>query len=214
MHQHASGPVPAPAPHLEVSVERRRLERARLVFARGTAHVTLGAWELDDHLVVASFFKRIPQIAAEREGTVVIRYPWTSMLDYRAFSAEIALATGVDWAIESEDGQVDTVLDLRAARLGTVSLRGGQCDVTLKLPPVQGIVPVSLEGGAFNVNVLHPPGVAVAVEVTGGVDDCTFDGRHVAALDADLRLPSEQPAPGYRLRVTGGATRVRVDSVQ
>jgi hypothetical protein len=212
-HDEAPDTRRVPARRLDVAIERRTLRAAHLIFARGAPHVTLGACELDEHLLVASFFRRLPEVAAERAGTIVVRYPRTSILDYRAFSAEISLAAGVDWWLQARGGQRDAAIDLRAATLARLELSGGQFDVTLKLPRPDGVVPLALEGGAFDVNVLHPAGIAVDVRIAGGVDDCAFDGRRIEALDADFSAGDAGARPNrYVLSVIGGARRLSVTS--
>jgi hypothetical protein len=90
-----------------------------------------------------------------------------------------------------------------------VTLEGGANRVSLRLPHPSGTVPIRFGGGATDISVLRPVGVAVRVVVHDGFDRWQVDGKTIEAADKQpFQSPSfARQADRYDVELTGGAYR-------
>jgi hypothetical protein len=75
-------------------------------------------------------------------------------------------------------------------------------------------VAVIIFGGASNVAIRRPEGVAARLRVDGGATNLTFDYRHIGAAGGVLDLQSgdyDGVADRYDIAVTGGANNLSID---
>ena len=103
--------------------------------------------------------------------------------------------------------------DLRSLRLGSLRLGGGAGRLDLALPEPLGTVNVVARGGASNVAIRRPIGVAARLRVEGGATHLRFDGRRIGAAGGELDLKSrnyDSATHRYDIIVTGGANNVGV----
>src|SRR5215217_6376289 len=140
----------------------------RLEFVRGAANVTLHVGSGMEDLYRARFDGPVPDVGAEG-GAVTVKYTWTlHPFDWRRRGADIALNAQVPWRITVRGGGVSRLdADLGGLRLDSFEVEGGASRVELTLPDPSGAVPIRIDGGASNVTVRRPEGVAARVDVGG-----------------------------------------------
>lgn len=150
-------------------------------------------------------------------GVVSIRYPRAPFCDWLGCwseSPEIALNARILWDIEVRGGASRLVADLRGLRLGSLSLDGGAGRSEVVLPAPAGTVPVVIFGGASNVAIRRPNGVAARLRVGGGATHLKFDDRRIGAAGGALDLRDRDydgAAARYDVSVTGGVNNVSID---
>ena len=157
-----------------------------------------------------------PRVWAEG-GAVTIEYPRFPIFDWlyylRERSAEVALNAHIPWDIEIHDGASRLTADLRELELRSFEVNGGASRVEVTLPRPSRVVPICVLGGASNVAVRYPEGVAAKVHVLGGVTNLTFGEEHFGAVgsEMDLRSPDYHNATDrYELAIAGGANNLLV----
>ena len=184
---------------------------ARMVaeLARSTVRLTTGAQP--GELCRASFTGPVPDIRANREGTVAVRY--RSRLDWRARHASLGLSTEVPWTIEVSGGLSGLSGDLRGMRLRSLDIRGGVDELELDLPMPDGTSRIHITGGPANVTLVHPRASAVRVTLKGGVHELRFGAKHLRDAHGQLRLetPGASAAPDrYEIEVSGGVRFLKI----
>jgi hypothetical protein len=184
-----------------------------LIFASGAARVTVRVDPSMADLYRARFEGRTPRVGVE-DGTVTIRYPRFDWRNYlRERPAEVALNAQIPWDIEICDGASRLTADLRSLDLRSFEVRASRVELTL--PPLSGIVPVCVVGGASNVAIHRPEGVAAHVRVSGGSTNLAFDEKHFGAVGGEVSLQSpdyEGASDRYDFVITGGASNVAIDT--
>jgi hypothetical protein len=190
----------------------------RLRFTNGAHRVAIRA---DVHmwaLCHARFEDRMPMIGV-RGGVVTIRYPRVSSCDWLGpqseCPAEVALNARVLWDIEVRGGASNLVADLRELHLGSLSLDGGASRLEVMLPTPSGTVTVVVHGGASNVVIHRPNGVAARLRVGGGATSLRFNDRRIGAAGGELDLRDRDydgATDRYDVAVTGGANNVSIDN--
>ena len=191
----------------------------RLILTSGVSGINLRADGGMRDLYRASFEPPVPTVMA-RKGTVTIRYPRSSILDWLQYrnerSSEIALNARVPWDIEVRGGASRFTADLRGLRLRSLELAGAN-RVGIVIPRPSGTLAVRIMGGASNVAVQCPQGVAARVHVLGGVTNLTFGEQHFGAVggEVDVRSPGYNNATDrYEIAITGGANGLLVGEVR
>jgi hypothetical protein len=189
----------------------------RLRFTNGAHRIAIRA---DLHLrglYCASFGERMPVVEV-RGGVVSIRYTRVASCDWTVNRperpAEVALNAGIPWDVEVRGGASRLLADLSGLRLGSLKVAGGASRLEVVLPAPSGIVTVVIFGGASNVAIRRPEGVAARLRVDGGATNLTFDDRHIGAAGGELDLQSgayEGAADRYDIAVTGGANNLSID---
>jgi hypothetical protein len=187
---------------------------ARLEFVRGAANVTLHVGSGMEDLYRARFDGPVPDVGAEG-GAVIVKYTWTlHPFDWRRRGADIALNSQVPWRITVRGGGVSRLdADLGGLRLDSFEVEGGASRVELMLPDPSGAVPIRIDGGASNVSVRRPEGVAARLHVGGGASKLALDGQRLGAIGGETRLESPGYANAtdrYEIIITGGANNVAV----
>jgi hypothetical protein len=186
----------------------------RLRFTSGAHRLVVQA---DLHLrglYRARFESRAPRVGV-RGGIVTIRYPRFSNDDWLTYwserPAEVTLNAQIPWDIEVRGGVSRLLADLRGLRLGSLRLEGGASRIEVVLPAPSDTVAVLILGGASNVAICRPEGVAARLRVGGGATNLRFDDRRVCAVGGDLNLGSRYydcAADRYDVTVTGGANNL------
>ena len=186
----------------------------RLELMRGGTSITIRGAEIEG-LCRASFRGAAPRTGV-RGGRVLIDYPRVSVgeqLRSPSPRAEIALTTALPWSVVCRGSLGDSRVDLRGLDLRDFKLVGGAGDLRLVLPAPYGRVRVLLGGGATNVTLLHPEGVAVTLRIGGGASRLTFEGKRFGALGGETRfetLSAGDAAHRYEIEITGGASDLTV----
>ena len=185
----------------------------RLRFTCGAHRVVIRA---DVHLrglYRARFGYRKPVVGV-RGDVVTIRFPDCDWLNLRSERpAEVELNARIPWDVEIRGGASRLAADLRELRLGSLSLDGGASRLEVVLPAPSGAVAVVILGGASNVAILRPNGVAVRLRVGGGATNLQFDERHIGAAGRELDLRDrdyDSAVDRYDVAFTGGANNVSI----
>jgi len=143
------------------------------------------------------------------------RFPASDWLNDRSERhAEVALNARIPWDVEVRGGASRLLADLRRLRLGSLKVDGGASRLEVVLPALPGTVSVIILGGASNVVIRRPTGVAARLRVDGGATNLKFDDRHICAAGGELNLQSRDydgATDRYDIAVTGGANNLSID---
>lgn len=190
----------------------------RLRFTNGAHRIVIRTDRYLRGLCRARFGHRMPAIVMQ-EGIVTIRYPGFPAGDWFShrpeLPAEVTLSARVPWHIQVRGHTSQFVADLRELRLDSLRLEGGAVRLEMLLPVPRGTVPVSILGGAGNVTIRSPEGVALRLRIAGGVTNLHFAGRHTGAAGGELDLRSkgyDDVIDRYDVMVTGGANNLSIES--
>jgi hypothetical protein len=188
----------------------------RLVFTRGTSHLTIGADPATEDLYRASFEGPEPTVRMEA-STVTIRYPRLRQFGRSCSErpGEVVLNARIPWRIEFGGGVSRLAADLSGLDLDSFEVEGGASRAELRLPKPLGSVAVNLLGGVNNVGIRRPEGVAARLRVSGGVTDLAFDEEHFGVVGGEVSLQSshyESASDRYDISITGGANNLTVSS--
>src|SRR5215213_2471611 len=158
------------------------ITHGRLRFLSGASNVTVHADPSTGGLYRSRFEGVVPEVWTEG-GVVNIRYPrFFHPFGRRGCSGKVALNATIPWHIEVRDGASKVTADLSQLKLGSFEVAGGASKVELTLPRVSGLVPVRVLGGASNIVIHRPEGVATRVRVVGGSTNLTFDDQRFGAV--------------------------------
>jgi hypothetical protein len=191
------------------------LRGGRLIFASGASRVTVCADPSMSDLYRARFEGQAPRVEAE-DGTVTIRYPRSDWRYYlRERPAVVALNVSIAWEVEIRDGASRLTADLSGLELCSFEVSGGASRVEVTLPEPSGTVPVRVLGGASNVVIHRPEGVAAHLSVRGGSTNLAFDEKRFGAVGGEVSLHSpdyEDTPDRYDFVITGGASGLTIDA--
>lgn len=191
------------------------ITHGRLQFTRGAANVTLRVDYSMGDLYRARFDGPPPEVHAQ-DGAVTIRYPRTfHPFDWRNRTAEVTLNPAIPWQIEFHGGLSRLDADLSVLELGSFEVTGGASGVAVTLPRPSGTVSVRVSGGASDVSIHRPEGVAARIRVGRGVSKLAFDEQRFGAIGGETRLQTidyDGAADRYDLEVTGGASKLSIDT--
>jgi len=190
----------------------------RLEFVRGTSLITIDAQAMSD-LYRARFEGPAPKIQAHN-GSVIVQYRHLSLAAWARYAllwgrhaAEITLNAAIPWQIFIRDGVSKLTADLHTLQLSGITVTGGASEVALRLPSPTGVVAIRIAGGASNLSLHRPPGVAAAVRVDGGASKLTFDDQHFGGVGGGIRLATPDAtskADRYEIEIAGGASKLTV----
>ena len=197
----------AAVPQTLSSAPIRGVDRGRLRFPRGAVMVTVRAGSALPELFWARFTGTKPRVRVAAQAVDIIESRGFRPVTWRLQSAQIALNDSIPWEFEVQDGVWRLTADLRGLKLTMVTLEGGANRVVLRLPRPSGTVPIHIGGGANDISVLRPDGVAVRVVVHGGFRKLQVDRKSIEATDEQpLQSPGfAREADRYDIEVTGGA---------
>ena len=194
------------------------LSYGHLLFVSGASNVTIRADPSMEDLYRARFEGQAPFVKVQG-GTVSIVYARFPRFGQRDFwlerPAEVALNASITWHIEVRGNISRLTADLREVRLGSINLAGGASRIEIMLPRPSGTVSVRIFGGASNVTIYRPEGVAARIHAGGGATNLSFDEEHFGAIggDVNLRGPDYGDATNrYDIEVMGGANNLTIDA--
>ena len=184
-------------------------ESSRLVVSSGLSKLVLRAGAQNDLLYQARFEGPLPDVKV-KEGVVSIRYPrrlWVLGVEKRA--AEVKLNSTIPWQIEIQGGAsvVDAMLD--GLHLAGLEIKGGMSTIRLKLPVPSRVVPIRISGGASEIIVRRPAGVAARVHLKGWASSFIFDDQTFGDMGNNVRLQStdfDASAPYYDIQVSSSVS--------
>lgn len=185
----------------------------RLGFVRGASNVTIHADSGMEDLYRARFEGPPPDVRVNG-GAVKIEYPRTGRaFDWRKRAAEVTVNGDIPWEIEVRGGLSRLDADLRGMGLDSFEVEGGASRVAVTLPRPSGTVSIRVGGGASNVTIRRPAGVAARVRVGSGASNLTLDEQHLGAVGGETRLESsdyEGASDRYDIEVLGGANNLTI----
>ena len=192
-------------------------KKGRLRFTNGAHRIAIRANSHLRGLYRASFGERMPTIWVQG-GVVTIRSPRVPACDWvncgSERPAEVELNARIPWDVEVRGGASRLVADLRGLRLGSLKVDGGANRLEVTLPVPSGTVALAILGGASNVAIRRPEGVAARLCVSGGVTNLELDHRRMGAAGGDLDLRGEGydgATDRYDVVITGGANNLSID---
>jgi hypothetical protein len=192
----------------ELAAPLGSVDRGRLVFARGAAHLTIGVDGSMEDLYRARFEGKVPNVRVDG-GTLTVKYR-PSLHPTRG---QITLSGRVPWAIKASMGMSDVVADLQELELTGLEISGGASRLEIKLPRPKAAVQVRIGAGASNVELIRPAAVPVRVRIRGGASKLAIDDFRVGAAGGktDWRSPDYDLVEGrYDIEVGAGASKVTV----
>ncbi|HEX9056838.1 MAG TPA: MarR family transcriptional regulator [Ktedonobacterales bacterium] len=189
------------------------VEGGRLIFPTGAVRLTLRADAEKTALYQARFEGATPEVKVE-DGVVTIRYPrrlW--FLGGSQRSAEVSLNAAIPWRIVIQGGASDITAELRGLDLASLEMKGGQSMIRLNLPVPSAVVPIRLSGGASEITIRRPAGVAARVHLKGWASAFVFDEQRFSNLGNDVRLQSPDfkgMTPGYDIDVASSVSTATI----
>jgi len=191
------------------------LESARIVFPSGAFRLTLCASDVKGALYQARFEGPLPDVKA-KDGVVTIRYPrrlWIPGREQRV--AEVTLSVAIPWQIVIQGGASEVEARLDGLNLASLVVKGGGSMIRLELPLPSGVVPIRISGGASEITIRRPAGVAARAHLKGWVSTFVFDGQTMSSVGNDVRLQSsgyDPTAPCYDIEVASSASMITITS--
>jgi DNA-binding MarR family transcriptional regulator len=182
----------------------------------GAARLSLRADDALAELYQARFEGPVPDVKA-KDGAVTIRYPrrlWVLSGGQRS-AAEVTLSAAIPWRIMIQGGASMVNAELGGLDLTELEVKGGMSMVRLELPAPFGVVPVRISGGASEIIVRRPAGVAARVHLKGWVSTFIFDDQTFSDMGNDVRLQSpsgETTDQRYDIEVSSSASMVTITS--
>jgi len=191
------------------------LESGRLVVSSALSRLTLRADDGMAELYQARFEGPVPSVAA-KEGVVTIRYPrrlWVLGGEQRV--AEVTLSVAIPWRIAIQGGASEVTAELGGLDLDGLEVKGGASMIHLELPAPSGVVPIRISGGASEITIRRPAGVAARVHLKGWASVFVFDDQTFSDMGNNVRLQSsgfEPTIPCYDIEVVSSASMVTITS--
>ncbi len=192
-------------------------KKGRLRFTNGAHRIAIRANSHLRGLCRASFGDRMPTIWVQG-GVVTIRSPRVPACDWvncgSERPAEVELNARIPWDVEVRGGASRLVADLRGLRLGSLKVDGGANRLEVTLPAPSGTVALAILGGASNVTIRRPEGVATRLCVSGGATNLKLDHRRIGAAGGELDLRDggyDGATDRYDVVITGGANNLSID---
>lgn len=191
------------------------LESGRLVVSCGNSRLRVRANAGTTDLYQARFEGPLPGVKT-KDGVVTIRYPRRLLgLGEKQGSAEVALNAAIPWRIAIQGGAGEAVAELGGLNLAGLEIKGGFNAIRLDLPVPAGMVPIRIAGGASEITVRRPAGVAARLNFKGWASELVFDGQtfSVAGNIAQQQSPGFGPTtPCYDIDITSYANTITIIS--
>ncbi len=192
------------------------LESARLVVSAGVSRLTVRTDEGMTRLYQARFEGQVPDVKV-KDGVVTIRYPrrLLVLLGGEKRAAEVTLSTAIPWQIVIQGGAAEITAELGNLDLAALEIKGGLGMTRVELPVPSGVVPIRISGGASEMIVHRPVGVAARVHLKGWASTFVFDDQTFSDLGNNVRLQSsgfEPSASYYDIEVASSVSTVTITS--
>jgi DNA-binding MarR family transcriptional regulator len=189
------------------------LKSGRLVVSSGISRLTLRTTEGMAELYQARFEGPMPDVKA-KDGVITIRYPRRLLgLGGQQRAAEVTLNVAIPWQIVIQGGASDVTAELGGLDLAGLEVKGGLSSIRLELPMPSGVVPIRISGGASDVTIRRPAGIAARVHLKGWASEFIFDDQHFSYIGNNVRLQSSgfnPAAPYYDIEVSSSASMVTI----
>ena len=190
-------------------------ESGRLVVSCGISRLVVRADRGIAKLYQARFEGPLPGVKA-KDGAVTIRYPRRLLgLGEKQGAAEVALNTAIPWRVVIQGGAAEVVAELGGLDLAGLEAEGGFSMIRLDLPAPSGVVPIRIKGGASEITMRRPAGVAARIHFKGWVSELAFDDQTFSGAGNNVRLQSsgfDPTAPCYDIEITSYAEKIAITS--
>jgi len=161
-------------------------------------------------------FEGPPPDVKMKDGAVTIHYPRRLLgLGGLQRAAEVTLNVAIPWQIVIQGGASDVTAELGGLDLVSLEVKGGLSSIRLELPMPSGVVPIRISGGASEIVVRRPAGVAARAHLKGWVSTFVFDNQTFSDMGNNVWLQSsdfEPTAPYYDIEVASSASMVTITS--
>jgi hypothetical protein len=213
------GPVSDATQTMDSSDAVGSLNQATLDVEAGAARMTVaGSSALGSDLYRAhiEYSGSKPGVSLDRSsGTLrIVQNNGFGFFETRRFVLDLQINSAVPWNITADAGSTNSTLKLSAVKVVSIKLNAGasRTDITLGRP--MGIVPISVDGGANNLNLHRPSGSEAFVHVSGGAVSLSADGRRLRGIGEQSWQSNgyDGSADAYRVGVNGGASTVTMDT--
>jgi hypothetical protein len=198
-------------------LNRAGLRRASLAVLTGAASVTVIAAAMPGKLLRAwtpAGSGVRPRLVAVN-GQVQLFTVGTGQGGGGPDAVQVELSSSVAWQLQFSGGSSETTLDLGGGHVSAIDFTAGSSLISMSLPRPAGTVPITLAGGASQVDLAAPNGVQVWLRLYGGASQATLDGRTYTGLAggtvlappgwaaASSRYDVDAPAGVSMMTVTG-----------
>lgn len=211
-------PGPAASRSLDASAELGSITEATAEIDAGASTITLsGSAEIGSDLYRAhiEYSGPKPEVRLDRSGAkLVVTQANTSFVPFqsRRFVLQLMLNPGVAWNLQLNSGATTSTINLAHVHVGSIVLNTGASRDEITLGQPSGTVPVDVNGGALTVHLHRPSGAKFSVDVSGGAVSLDADGHSFHAIGRVGYDTGELGADFYRIKVSGGACTVTVDT--
>lgn len=194
------------------------LTGGRLVFASGAAGVTIRTEPALPDLYRAHFERHLPQVWTHN-GIVTIAYRRFPFFDWLVYAlreplARVTLNGAIPWEFEFREGVSRLTADLGQVQVPSLDVLGGASSVTLRLGLPEATGYIHFAGGASDVAIYRPAGVAVRVQIGHGASRLVLDDQRFGAIGGEARLETpdfKSAARRYEICIAGGASNLTID---
>jgi hypothetical protein len=173
---HRSQLPPAPAGYV-ASLGASGQQEASLAVLSGAASVTVSAAALPGQLLRAW----TPTGSSIRPELVVVNGTVQVYLGGTGHSGPdtvwIQVSSAVRWRLQFSGGASQTSVQMSNGAVDGIDFTAGSSLITMQLPEPAGTVPVTLAGGASQVNISLPKGVPARLRLYGGASLAMLGGR-------------------------------------
>jgi DNA-binding MarR family transcriptional regulator len=186
----------------------------RLVFERGASDIFVGVNPSMGDLLRAHLGSSASQVRVE-DGTVTVRQRRRRLpsLSRDERANEILLNGSIPWEVEVRGGASNLAAALGELKLGSLEIKGGASETVLTLPHPPGTATLRVLGGASDLTIHRPEGVAARILVRDGSSKLAFDEQHFGAIGGETRWQSpdyEGATDRYDIEVFGGANGLTI----
>jgi DNA-binding MarR family transcriptional regulator len=128
-------------------------------------------------------------------------------------TAEVTLNASIPWRILVQGGASVVNAELGSLNLSGLELKGGMSLIDLDLPTPSSVAPIHISGGASQITIRRPAGVAARVHLQGWASAFVFDDQTFTAVGNNVRVQSDNYKPSdphYDIEITSSASMVTI----
>lgn len=185
----------------------------RLVVSSGVSRLIVRADEATRNLYQAHFEGSVPNVTV-KDGAVTVRYPRRLLgMVGEQREAEISLSSAIPWQIAIQGGAAEVEARLAGLNLAGLEVKGGLSMIDLELSVPSHVVPIKISGGASQITVQRPAGVAARAHLKGWVSTFVFDEQTHSDVGNNVWLQSSNfnaTEPYYFIEVASSASMVTI----
>jgi DNA-binding MarR family transcriptional regulator len=200
----------------EFAVPLGSVTSGRLVFERSASDIFVGVNPSMGDLLRARLEGPTSQVRAQ-DGIVTVRQRRRRLpsLSRDERANEILLNGSIPWEVEVRGGASNLAADFDELKLRSLEIKGGASETVLTLPHPPGTATLRVLGGASDLTIHRPEGVAARILVRDGSSKLAFDEQHFGAIGGETQWQSpdyDGAADRYDIEVSGGANGLTIDT--